>query len=113
MSLEEYFSTGPERERPIFEAVMAHLETLGEVHVEPMSVGIFIKRTGGFVELRPKVKWEAMSFPLSRTIEHPRIARKMQGSGSRVYHVVKLYGPDDVDEQVCEWLTEAWFDLPD
>ncbi|HEX6568262.1 MAG TPA: hypothetical protein VF015_03825, partial [Acidimicrobiales bacterium] len=27
MTLDEYFSTGPERERPIFEAVMAHLES--------------------------------------------------------------------------------------
>ena len=42
MTLEEYFSTGPERERPIFEAVKAHLDTNGPVHVEPVSVGIFI-----------------------------------------------------------------------
>ena len=44
MSLDEYFSTGPDRERPIFEAVMAHLDTVGPVHVEPVSVGIFLKR---------------------------------------------------------------------
>ena len=53
MTLDEYFSTGPERERPIFDAVMAHLGTLGEVHVEPVSVGIFIKKSGSFIELRP------------------------------------------------------------
>ena len=44
MSVEEYFATGPERERPIFEAVMEHLESVGPVHVEPVSVGIFLKR---------------------------------------------------------------------
>ncbi|HWI03138.1 MAG TPA: hypothetical protein VNT52_04820, partial [Acidimicrobiales bacterium] len=31
MALEEYFSTGPSHERPVFEAVMAHLETVGPV----------------------------------------------------------------------------------
>ncbi len=53
MTLEEYFSTGPERERPIFEVVRAHLESLGPVHIEPVSVGIFFKRNRTFVELRP------------------------------------------------------------
>lgn len=47
MSLDQYFSTGPARERSIFDAVMAHLETLGPVHVEPVSVGILLKRSQG------------------------------------------------------------------
>jgi hypothetical protein len=106
MTLDEYFSTGPERERLIFEAVMAHLDVLGEVYVEPVSVGIFIKRGRSFVELRPMVRWVAMSFPVSRRIDHPRIARHMGK-----YHVVNLRGPEDVDDQVRGWLTEAWAEL--
>jgi hypothetical protein len=113
MSLEEYFSTGPERERPIYEAVRAHLDSIGEVHVEPVSVGIFIKRMRTFAELRPKQRWVALSFGLSRRVDHPRIARKLQGSGARIYHVVNLFGPDDVDEQVRDWLTEAYLDSPE
>src|SRR5215210_5506171 len=62
MSLEEYFSTGPARERPIFDAVMAHLDTVGPVHVEPVSVGIFLKRAQSFAQLRPKDRWVALSF---------------------------------------------------
>ena len=68
MSLDEYFSTGPPHERPIFDAVMAHLESVGPVHVEPVSVGIFLKRTRRFAELRPKQKWVALSFSLSRVV---------------------------------------------
>ena len=114
MSLDEYFSTGPPHERPIFEAVWAHLSSLDDVHVEPVSVGIFIKRDRSFVELRPKLKWVAMSFPLPYELDHPRIARKMR-SGSRgggtCYHVVNLTGPEDLDGQVEAWLAEAWFAL--
>ena len=44
MTLDEYFATGPDFERPVFEAVMAHLENVGPVHVEPVSVGILLKR---------------------------------------------------------------------
>ena len=87
------------------------LRSLGEVHVEPVSVGIFIKRDRSFVELRPKVRWVAMSFPLSRRLDHPRIARYMAGSGARTYHVVNLHDAAEVDDEVRDLLTQAWFDL--
>ena len=44
LTIEEYFSTGPPHERPVFDAVLAYARTLGPVHVEPVSVGIFLKR---------------------------------------------------------------------
>jgi hypothetical protein len=108
MTLDEYFSTGPERERPIYEAVMAHLVTLGEVHVEPVSVGIFVKKSGSFIELRPRQRWVALSFVLTRRLEHPKVARKPITVGGRTYHVVNLRGPGDVDEDVRGWLTESY-----
>lgn len=112
MSTEEYFATGPPFERPVFEAVLKHLVTLGPVHVEPVSVGIFLKKSGSFVELRPMTKWVAMSFPLPRQLSHPRIARKPYEAGSRTFHVVNLRGPEDVDDDVKAWLTEAYLAAP-
>jgi hypothetical protein len=112
MTLDEYFSTGPERERPIFEAVMAHLETLGPVHVEPVSVGIFLKRSHGFAELRPMVRWVALSFRLPHRVDSPKIARRVAMSGDRRWYVVNLRSADDVDDDVRGWLTEAYLDSP-
>ena len=111
MGINEYFSTGPAFERPVFEAVFEHLEDLGPIHVEPISVGIFLKSGGGFVELRPMTRWTAMSFPMVRRIEHPRIARKPVRNGNRLYHVVNLTGPADVDDQVRDWLSESYADF--
>ena len=34
LTLDEYFSTGPMFERPIFEAVATHLERVGPVRIE-------------------------------------------------------------------------------
>jgi hypothetical protein len=112
MTLEEYFATGPQRERPIFEAVMAHLTALGPVHVEPVSVGIFIKKSGSFVELRPMVRSVALSFMVPRRIQHAKIARKPIAAGGLMYHVVNLRGPDDVDDDVRAWLTESYHAVP-
>jgi hypothetical protein len=108
LSIDEYFSTGPEHERPVFDEVHAHLASLGEVHVEPVSVGIFFKRGRTFAQLRPMTRWVALSFVLSRTVADPRIARKVQSQGSRHHHVVNLRVPADVDEAVRGWLREAF-----
>lgn len=113
MSLDEYFSTGPERERPIFEAVMAHLDTVGPVHVEPVSVGIFLKRAQMFAELRPMRDWEALTFFLPRRVQHPLIKRKVSEYHGRYYHVANLRTPDDLDEDLRGWLTEAYLAAPE
>jgi hypothetical protein len=112
MTVEEYFSTGPERERPIFAAVMEHLESVGPVHVEPVSVGIFLKRGRTFAELRTMTRWVALWFPHSTVLDDRRIARRIP-SGSRVWHVVNLREPADVDDRVRSWLTEAYLSTPD
>jgi hypothetical protein len=112
MTLAAYFSTGPAHERPIFEAVMNSLETLGPVHVEPVSVGIFLKRVQTFAQLRPKDRWVAMSFSLSRQVEHERIIRKAVVHHGRYHHVANLRSPDDLDDRLCAWLTEAYLTSP-
>jgi hypothetical protein len=112
MSLDEYFSTGPGHERPVFEAVLAHLKGLGPVHVEPVSVGIFLKRAQTFAQLRPKDRWVALSFSLPRKVEHERITRKVILYGGRYHHVANLRSPDDLDDRLRGWLSEAYFASP-
>jgi hypothetical protein len=112
MTLKEYFSTGPPIEKPIFDAVFAHLETIGPVHVEPVSVGIFFKQPRKFAQLRPMQKWVALSFSLPRKVDHRLMTRKPLPHGGRHYHVINLRGPEDVDDEIRSWLTEAYFDSP-
>lgn len=110
MSIDEYFTTGPPHERPVFEAVMRHVDTLGPVHVEPVSVGIFLKRVGKFAELRPMQRWVALSFSLTRQVQHLTIVRKVMPWSGRYVHVANLATPQDFDEQLAGWLTEAYLD---
>jgi hypothetical protein len=112
MSLEEYFATGPQHERPIFEAVMKHLQNVGPVHVEAVSVGIFLKRARTFAELRPMQRWVALSFSLGRTVRHPTITKKVVPYRGRYFHVANVRSPKDVDVELSGLLTEAYLDSP-
>lgn len=110
MSIDEYFSTGPPHERPVFEAVMTHVEGLGDVHVEPVSVGIFLKHGRRFAELRPMQKWVALSFSLRQQVAHRLIVRKPIAYHGRYWHTANVRRPADVDDDIRGWLTEAYLD---
>jgi hypothetical protein len=113
MTLEEYFATGPPHERPVLDAVLRHLEGVGPVHVEPVSVGIFLKRAGTFAQLRPKDRWGALSFSLPRPVRHPCITRKVVEHHGRHHHVANVRSPDDLDDALLGWLTEAYHLTPE
>lgn len=108
MTVEDYFATGPAHERPVFNAVMDHLAGVGPVHVEPVSVGIFLKNPRKFAELRPMQRWVAVSFSLRRPARHRTIVRKVVPYGGRYFHTANVAGPADVDEPLCDLLTEAY-----
>jgi hypothetical protein len=110
--LEEYFSTGPPHERPVYDAVMAHMYQVGPVHVEPVSVAILLKRARTFAELRPMRNWVAVSFTLPRPARHPTISRKVVHNGGRYCHVANVRNPEDLDEELLGLLTEAYFASP-
>ena len=113
MSLDDYFATGPPFERPIFDAVTSGLADVGPIHVEPVSVGIFLKRSRSFAELRPMTRWVAVSFSLPRTITSARIARKVYDAGRSKYHVVNVRDAAEVDDELLGWLTEAYLSSPE
>jgi hypothetical protein len=111
MTLDEYFSTGPPFERPVFDAVMAHLDPLGPVYVEPVSVGIFLRHGDSgakIAELRPKVRWVALTLSLGHPVHDRRMSSRTPGRGGHTWYSIRLAGAGDVDDPVRGWLTEAY-----
>ena len=112
LSLDDYFAARPPREREIFEAIAAHLEEVGTVRVEAVQVGILFKRSRTFAELRPRRDRVVLSVLLSRRTAHPRIVKTWHGAGLRSAYFIDLHDPADVDEDVRDWLTEAYVSSP-
>jgi hypothetical protein len=117
LSFDEYFSTGSQLERQIFDTVYAHLNSVGPLSVEFLSVGIFFKRVRTFAELRPKrdrarrARIE-LSILLSRVLKDPRVARTWRGPGVRSAYFIDLYDATEVDDVIRDWLTEAYAASP-
>jgi Domain of unknown function (DUF5655) len=113
LSKEEYFSSGKLFERPIYDAVMSHLASVGPLNVEFVMVGVFFKRQRTFAELRPMRKHTRLSMLLSRRLASPRSVKTWHGSGQRSAYFVDLHSPDDVHDEVRDWLTESYLASPE
>jgi uncharacterized protein DUF5655 len=92
----------------IYAKIMAHLEALGPVHADAVKVGVFLKSTRKFAEIRPKARSLVLWLALPERMHSPRIARQERTSVDTVYHVLKLTGVSDVDDELGGWLTMAY-----
>jgi hypothetical protein len=106
--VDECFAGRPAYQREIYDRMIAYLRGLGPVHADVVKVGVFLKHQGKLAEVRPKARSLSLALMLRRVIEDPRIARVLPPIGDRFVHIVKLTSADDFDDQVREWLTEAY-----
>jgi hypothetical protein len=102
------FAGRPPLQRAIYDALVAHLSTLGPLHEDAVRVGVFLKAQRKLADVRPKQRWLSVALYLPRRVEDPRITRHLVVSPSRIVHGIKLHTLDDVDQQVLAWATEAY-----
>jgi len=106
-TVDECFAGRPAYQRAGYDAVIAHLATLGPVHVDAVRVGVFLKHERKLAEIRPYARSLSVAFFLPRAVDHPRIARRYP-AGDRIVHFVKLTRIDELDDELRDWLTEAY-----
>jgi hypothetical protein len=108
-SVDETFAGRPPYQRAAFDAMLAHLATLGDdVHLDAVRVGVFLKRDRKLAEVRPKARSLNLALYLERRLEDRRVAQHYDLSATRTVNVVKLCSAADVDAAVRDWLTEAY-----
>ncbi|MEE8599612.1 DUF5655 domain-containing protein [Euzebya tangerina] len=108
MSLEEWLETSPDHERPVAEKLIDLVGYLPDARIEPVQVGLFIKRSSNFAQLRTMTKWSSFTIKLGREVPRPAPDRKIQRMGSRFFHTYNLHRPEDLTETLAELLGEAY-----
>jgi hypothetical protein len=94
--------------RAVYDAILAHLSGLGQVHEDAVSVGVFVKRDRKLAEVRPRSRDVSLALYLPRQVADQRIARVMRAGGPKVVHILLLRDPAEVDGWVRDLLTEAF-----
>jgi len=107
-TVDESFAGRPPVQREIYEAIIGYLRTLGPVHVDAVRVGVFLSHVDKVAEVRPKARSVGVWLMMPRELDDPRIGRRDRVSAARVAHYLTLKSVSDVDNQLCDWLGEAY-----
>ena len=70
-TVDETFAHRPEQ-KPIYEAIIEHLRTLGPVHEDAVKVGVFLKRQRKLAEVRPMARSLSVNLVLPRRVDSAR-----------------------------------------
>jgi hypothetical protein len=106
--LAEVFEKRPPVQRELYDALIAHLETLGPVHADAVRVGVFLKTDRKLAEIRPMARALSVELALPRELDSPRVMRVLRASSEKFWHVIRITEPDEVDDELRDWLTEAY-----
>lgn len=106
--VDEVFAGRPDEQREIYDVVMEHLEGLGPVHTDAVRVGVFLKTDRKLAEIRPMARALSIELMLPREVGSPRMTRVLRVSAEKYAHFLRLREPDEVDDEILGWLTEAY-----
>lgn len=107
-TLNEHFEGRPPYIREIVERFVALAERNGPVTVLPEKTRIALQARMSFAALQPRRAWVDGHVVLARRRDDGRFRRIETFSPLNHLHAFRLERPDEVDEQVADWLAEAY-----
>jgi hypothetical protein len=108
-TVEHWLSTRPPKVLGIVDAVIGHVAGRGDdVVLEPTRDAVMVKKARTFAEVKPRQNTTEVAFIVSRRIDDPRVLRTLDLTSRRIVHVVAVSDAAEVDQQLREWLTEAY-----
>jgi hypothetical protein len=106
--LDRHFRGREPAVRACFERVLAAARGAGPVTVLPERTRIAFQVRMSFAAFVPRRRWLDGHVVLARELASPRF-RKIEVYGPRnVLHAFRLHDPEEVDDEVTAWLTEAY-----
>ena len=106
--LDRHFE-GREPMRPVFDAFVAAAEMNGPLTVDSTKSRITLQAEMRFAAIEPRRDHLNAHVVLGRALDSPRFV-KVEHLPPRYYvHRFRLQRPEDVDDEVREWLAEAYF----
>lgn len=110
-----YFHERP-MEHSLYEVLAARMEEAfpdAAVKVQKSQISFYARHlfAAASLPVRRKKGWPArcllVTFGLSHRVDHPRIAVAVEPYPNRWTHHVAVSAPEEIDEQLMDWLREA------
>ena len=114
MTLDEYFN-GNNVSREIFDCLRERIESMGPFELVVQQSQVAFRRNKAFAYAWMPGKYLGgrgaplvLTVPLRRRDPSPRWKQIVEPAPGRFTHHMELHSLNDIDDQVCGWLQEAW-----
>ena len=108
ITVDELLARHPAWVADIYSAVIGRLRHLGPIYEDAVNVGVFLKSDRKIAEVRPRVRSVQLLLYLPERVDDPRVARVLTTGSDRILHVINLTGPEQVDDQLGQWLEVSY-----
>ena len=92
----------------IYKQVLKSLRQFGSIIEDPKKTSIHLVNSTAAAGVATRKEYLILTLKSGRTLTSPRIHKSEQVSAKRFHHEVKLTSPSDVDDELAEWLKEAY-----
>jgi hypothetical protein len=92
----------------IYQRIRAYSETLGPVVEEVKKTCIHLVNGSAFVGIHPRKRGVLMTLRTRTQINSPRVRKQLQASANRWYSDVLIESGDEIDDELCAWISEAY-----
>jgi hypothetical protein len=106
--LDRHFEGASDHVRATFDRILEVVRVLGPIEVLAERSRIALHARMSFAAFQPRRHWLSGHLVLARQIASPRFERVQVFSPGNVLHALRLRTPDEVDDELAEWLAEAY-----
>lgn len=108
LALDEHLGRHSDRAVGLYRAVQVATEKCGEFRIHPQKTRIAFIARMTFAGATLASRWIDVSFIAPGPIDDSRIRRLELYGPTSFAHMVRIYGRNDIDGDLRDWLCEAW-----
>jgi len=92
----------------IYRNIVDASSSLGPVEQDPKKTSIHLNRRVAFAGVQTRKDALILTLKSDRDVKHRRVHKTEQTSANRWHFEVRLQAPEDVDDQIREWLRSSY-----
>ena len=94
--------------RKTYDQLVQVLRGFGRIVEEPKKTSIHLVNVTALAGVATRKEYLILTIKSDQKIESPRIHKTEQVSARRFHHEIKLASPNDVDDELINWLKDAY-----
>ena len=107
-SVNDHFVNKDPTVRAVYDQLVSLLRTFGPIEEDPKKTSIHLTRKSALAGVETRKDYLLLNIKSDHPIKSPRVLKAEQVSAKRFHHKVRISSSNDLDEELKEWLEEAY-----